>query len=163
MIANYSCAVAMLIAQLAFRGMPLAQGIWLATQIRLHGIQDNEVRSLLKVMVALPVFAHPEPINLDKHTFSSAGEVAGYFITLGLPKKFDAEETCLVTRVAGWVVSGNAPEEASDLLSDAIQRAHAGCESITWLNERLDEMGYAFPDEIWAHPKYRASGMACQA
>lgn len=153
----------MLIAQLTFRGMPLAQVVWLAMLIRLHGIQNNEVRRLLKVVMALPVSAHPEPINLDKHTFSSAGEVAGYFITLGLPKKFDAEETCLVTRIAGWVVTGNVPEEAGDLLSDAIQRAYVGCESITWLNERLDKVGYVLPNEIWAHPKYRAGGMADQA
>lgn len=163
MTANYPRAVAMLIAQLTFRGMPLAQGIWLATLIRVHGIPDSEVQNLLKVIVALPPFALQKSISPDKHTFSSTGEVVGHFIALGFSEKFDAEEMCMVIRFAGWVVTGDAPEETSDLLSEAVWRVYVGCKSIAWLNERLAEVGYALPNEIWAHPKYRASTVAGQA
>lgn len=123
MIANYPCAVAMLIAQLTFRGMPLAQGMTLAKLIRLHEIRDSEVRSLLDAAMDLPISALPEKrICFGKHTFPNVGEMIGDLITRGLSQKLGAEKIGMLIRMAGWILSAKLePQQTVSIMSDAIQ------------------------------------------
>ena len=123
----------MLIAQLTFCGMPIAQGMTLAKLIRLHEIQDNEVHCLLEAVMELPIFVLPEKhITLGRRIFPSAGEVVGHLIILGLAKKLGVEEIGLFTRIVGWILTEElAPQQTVVILSDAIQRALSDVNSRT--------------------------------
>ncbi len=115
----------MLIAQLTFRGMPLAQGMRLATLIRLHGVQDSEVHSLLNAARDLPISDPPEkPICLGKHTFPSAGEMASHLITFGLSQKLGVEKIGMLICIAGWMLRAELePKQTVRIMGDAIQSA----------------------------------------
>lgn len=120
--------VSMMIAQLTFRGMSLAQGMTLARMIRLHEIRDDEMHCLLEAVRELPISPLPEKhIALDRRTFPNAGEVVGHLIAVGLAKKLGVEEIGLFIRIVGWILTNKlAPQQAIDILSDAIQRALPG-------------------------------------
>jgi len=138
----------MMIAQLTFRGMPLAQGMLLARMIRLHEIQDNEIRWLCKAVMELPIPALSEKhITLGSRTFQSTGEAVGHLIIFGLSEKLGIEEIGLLTLIAGWILI----DKVAAILGDAIQRAHAQCELRAWLKVRLDEAACTLPDKIWAY------------
>jgi len=143
----------MMIAQLTFRGMPLAQGMTLANMIRLHEIQDNEVHCLLEAVRELPISHLPEKhITLGRHTFTSTGEVVGHLIALGLAKKLSIEEIGLFTRIVGWILTNKlAPQQVIDILSDAIQRALPNVNSMPGVKACLDEAGCILPDKIWTY------------
>lgn len=117
--------VSMMIAQLTFRGMSLAQGMTMAKMIRLYDIQKDEVLCLFEAVAALPTSPLPEGhITLGRHTFTSTGEVVGHLIVLGLSKNFNVEEIALFICIVGWILAEElAPQQAIDILSDAIQRA----------------------------------------
>lgn len=119
----YSCTVALLIAQLTFRGMPLAQGMRLARLVRLHGISEKEVHSLLGAVMDLPISVLPEKqISLGKHTFLSAGEMVGHLIALGLSKKFGAEKIGGLIHITAWMLREELePQQTVAIWSDAIQ------------------------------------------
>ena len=91
----------------------------------LHEPQDNEVHCLLDAARELPISHLPEKhITLGKHAFSSTGEVVDHLIALVLDKKLSIEEIGLFTRIVGWILTNKlAPQQAIDILSDAIQRA----------------------------------------
>lgn len=119
----------MLIAQLTFRGMPLAQGMMLAKLIRLHALRDSEVRCLLDAAMDLPISAHPgKRICFGKQTFPSFGEMIGDLIACGLSQKLGAEKIGMLICVAGWIVSAKLePQQTVTIMSDAIQ-------SVLWTN-----------------------------
>ena len=125
MTANNPRAVAMLIAQLTFRGMPLAQGITLAQLIRLHELQGSEMNSLLNAAMDLPIPALPEKqICLGKHTFPSVGEMAGQLIAYGLAQKLGVEKIGMLTCIAGWILSAELePQQTVRIMGDVIQSA----------------------------------------
>ena len=86
----FPCCVSVLIAQLTFRGMPLAQGMVLAQVIRLYAIEPTEVRTLLMAVVELPTTGSLEKnIAWGGHTFSSLGEAACRCIVVGLCQKYE--------------------------------------------------------------------------
>ena len=115
----------MLIAQLTFRGMPLAQGMTLANLIRLHALGDSEVRSLLKAAIDLPIFDRPEkPICLGEHTFPNMGEMVGHLITFGLSQKLGIKEIGMLTCIAGWILSTKLESQQTvRVRGDAFQSA----------------------------------------
>ena len=123
MTENSPRAVAMLIAQLTFRGMPLAQGMTLAQLIRLHGLQESEIDSLLNAAMDLPIPTLPEKqICLGKHIFPSVGEMAGHVIAFGLSQKLGVEKTGMLTCIAGWILSAELePQQTVRIMGDAIQ------------------------------------------
>lgn len=99
----FPCCISLLIAQLTFRGMPLAQGMTLARVIRLHGLENTEVRALLKAVVELPTTPlSGKNITWSGHTFSSLGEAACHCIVVGLSQKHDICKIALLIRVIGW-------------------------------------------------------------
>ena len=119
----------MLIAQLTFRGMPLAQGMTLAKLIRLHELRDSEVRCLLDAAMDLPISALPEKrICFGKHIFPNFGEMIGDLIACGLSQKLGAEKIGVLICVAGWILSAKLePQQTVTIMSDAIQ-------SVLWTN-----------------------------
>lgn len=99
----FPCCISLMIAQLTFRGMSLAQGMTLARLIRLHGLEHSEVRALLKAIVALPTTLLPaKKIIWSGHGFSSLGEAACHCIVVGLSQKQDIDKIALLIRVIGW-------------------------------------------------------------
>lgn len=92
----------MLVAQLTFRGMSLAQGMTLANLIRLHEIQDSAVRSLLNVAINLPTPTLPEKQAPHGERTFSVGEMVGDVIAFGLCKKLDAEKIGTLIHATGW-------------------------------------------------------------
>lgn len=97
------CCVSVMIAQLTFRGMPLAQGMTLAQVICLHGLGHTEVRALLKAVVELPTTVPPEKnISWSGRTFLSLGDAACHCIVMGLSQKHDIYKIGLLIRVIGW-------------------------------------------------------------
>lgn len=113
----------MLIAQLTFRGMPLAQGMTLAKLIRLHELRDSEVRCLLDAAMDLPISTLPEKrIYFGKHTSLNFGEMIGDLIAGGLSQKLGAEEIGALICVAGWILGAKLePQQTVTIMSDAIQ------------------------------------------
>lgn len=96
----------MLVAQLTFRGMSLAQGMTLAKLIRLHELQDSAVRSLLKVAMKLPIpILSEKSMLLGERTFHSVGEMVGDLIAFGLSKKLDVEKIGMLIHVTGWFLN----------------------------------------------------------
>lgn len=92
-----------MIAQLKFRGMPLAQGMTLARVIRLHGLDLTEVQALLEAVVELPTTLLPgKNITWGGQNFSSLGEAACHCIVIGLSQKHDIYKIALLIRVIGW-------------------------------------------------------------
>lgn len=77
-----------MIAQLTFRGMPLAQGMTLAWVIRIHDLKHTEVRALLQAVVELPnPGRRHQHISWGGNTFQSLGEAVCHFIIAGLCQK----------------------------------------------------------------------------
>lgn len=124
--------VAMLIAQLTFRGMPLVQGITLAQLIRLHELQASEINSLLNAAMDLPIPSLPDkPICLGKHTFFSVGEMAGHLIAFGLSQKLGVEKIGMLICIAGWILNAElGPQQTVRIMNDAIQSAVLNASSI---------------------------------
>lgn len=106
MIAKFlPCYVSVMIAQLTFRGMPLAQGMTLAQVIRLHGLEHTEVHALLQAAVELPTPIHPgKHIIWGGHTFQSLGEAACHCIVGGLSQKHSVEEIGSSLRTLGGML-----------------------------------------------------------
>lgn len=97
------CCVSVLIAQLTFRGMPLAQGMTLARVIRLHDLEYTQVHALLQAVVELPItLLSGKNITWSGHTFPSLGEAACHCIIAGLSQKHDIYKIALLIRVIGW-------------------------------------------------------------
>jgi len=91
----------------------------------LHEPQDNEEHCLLEAARELPIPPLPEKhITLGKHAFTSTGEVVDHLIALVLDKKLSIEEIGLFTDIVGWILAEElTPQQAIDILSDAIQQA----------------------------------------
>lgn len=108
-----------MIAQLTFRGMPLAQGMTLARVIRLHDLEHTKVRALQKAVVKLPTnLPLGKKIIWGGHTFSSLGEAACHCIIVGLSLKHDSYKIALLIRVIGWSAL-NKPAYCPLLFRDA--------------------------------------------
>ena len=119
------CCVSVMIAQLTFRGMPLAHGMTLAWVIRLHDLQPTEVQSLLKAVVELPTPVLPgKHITWEGHTFQSLGEAACHCIVAGIYQKHNIDKIGLLIRV----ISGLFPTDLRTrrfLFRDATPTANA--------------------------------------
>lgn len=122
------CCVSVMIAQLTFRGMPLAQGMTLAQVICLHGLGHTEVRALLKAVVELPTPVIPRKYTTWGHTYQSLGEAACSCIVGGLSQKHSAEDIGLSLRMMGGLLPNNTVRQPTTalrgnaVLSNTIQR-----------------------------------------
>lgn len=105
----------MLIAQLAFHGMPLRQGMILTRLIRLHQIQDDDIRRLFKTVMELPIrrFTGKRMAFTDLPC-QSVGEVAYHIIHSGFLENFNLEEICCAIRAAGSAFTNQTLEVTSE-------------------------------------------------
>lgn len=85
----------------------------------------NEVPDLLEVERELPISPLPEKhTTLGKHAFTSTSDVVDHLIALVLDKKLSIEEIGLFTDIVEWILAEElTPQQAIDILSDAIQQA----------------------------------------
>ena len=118
-----------MIAQLTFRGMPLAHGMTLARVIRLHDLEPTEVQALLKAVVELPTPVLPgKHITWEGHTFQSLGEAACHCIVAGIHQKHSVADIGLSLRTLGGVLPNNTTRKpttalhSNAILSNTIQR-----------------------------------------
>ena len=89
-----------MIAQLTFRGMPLAHGMTLAWVIRLNDLEPTEVQALLKAVVELPTPVLPgKHITWEGHTFQSLGEAVCHCIVAGIYQKHNIDKIGQLIRV----------------------------------------------------------------
>lgn len=118
------CCVAVMIAQLTFRGMPLAQGMTLAQVIHLHGLNHTEVRALLEAVVELPTPVLTGKYVWGGHIFQSLGEAACHCIVGGISQKHSVEDIGLSLHTVGWRRSAtlSAALRGSAKLSNAVTR-----------------------------------------